>query len=208
MAKKEIVVPDGIIHEKGTYVCGLDIARRGDDETAFVVLEVLPFENVAVAPIFVTYVETIQKQSLTYVIGRALALHSIFNFKKMFVDTTGLGAGVTDILTERLPGIIEEFTFSRTSKSELFNNVKILMQQGRLKFPKYTEVPDANAKKLFYQFLSIQREYRGDSEIPRIYHDNGTHDDLVCSLALGCWYFKGTPRGRRGYTLAGGSSGI
>ena len=43
-----------------------------------------------------------EKKSLTEAIGRIMFLHGLFNFRKMFLDDSGLGGGPTDLLKDRL----------------------------------------------------------------------------------------------------------
>ena len=101
-------------------------------------------------------------------------------------------------------GLVEGITFTKNSKSDMFHNLKLLMQQGKLKIPDYIQNPDTRCKKLFYQLLSIQQVFKGDSEIPNIRHEEGGHDDVVCALALACLFWRvGRPKSR-GYHLGGG----
>ena len=186
----DITKPSGEINYKSTYVCGIDLNRRGNDETAIVVIEQLPFSDVN-SPIFVSMVETKNTKSLVDVIGRVQYLHTLFNFKKIFIDTTGLGSGVTDVLKEKIRGgIVEEVMFTSRSKPEMFINLQLLLQRKRLKIPNYTKNNDENSRKLFFQLLSIDQEYRSDSNIPLITHQEKTHDDVVCALAMACLYYK------------------
>lgn len=197
--KEDYFKPSGSIQNKSTYTLGIDIARRGVDQTAFVILE-KPFTS---DKYFVIFIQAVNFPNLTQTIGRVLNLHASFNFKKIYVDNTGLGAGVGDVLKEKLGGgIIEEVTFTRKSKPEMFYNLKLLMQQGKLKIPDYIQGNIDIAKKLYFQFLSIQQEFTGDSDIPRIYHRDNEHDDIICALALAALYFSPKHKSR-GYFLAG-----
>lgn len=201
MTKADIRLPSGAVFEKSKYVLGADLNRRGADETAFVVLEQLPFGD---TNIFVSYLETQNFSKLTETIGRILHLHSVFNFDKIYIDATGLGSGVCDVLKEKIGGgIVEEIIFTSKSKPEMFVNLQLLMQQGKMKIPDYIQMNNALAKKLYFQFLSILREYKGDSEVPRVYHEKGKHDDLVCSLALAALYFQPHKTRRKGYNISG-----
>jgi phage FluMu gp28-like protein len=196
---EDIIKPTGSIHSKSTYVLGLDLNRRGADETALVILE-KPFTS---DKVFVCYIETHNYSKLTEAIGRVLSLNALFEFSKIYLDSTGLGSGVCDVLKEKIPnGIVEEVIFTRKSKPEMFNNLKLLMQQGKLKFPNYLETENHQAKKLYFQFLSIQQEFTSDSEVPKIYHEDNTHDDIVCALALAALHFSPRRQIRRGYGLA------
>jgi phage FluMu gp28-like protein len=183
------------IQEKATYVLGIDWNRRGKDQTALVVIEQVPFaaENTG---LFVKYIDTSNTLDMSEAIGRIMYLHSFFNFKKIICDETGLGS-IVDILRSRIGhDIVEGITFTRQSKAEMFANLKILMQQGKLKIPDWQKYSDAHCKQLFYQFLSIEQEFTENSEIPKIRHHENEHDDIICALALACMYFKKEKRKR------------
>ena len=191
------------INSKSEYYLGVDPSRKGNDETAFVIIEQPAFASEE-DPIYVVYIETTQKTELTDTIGRVLHLNSIFDFKKIVIDETGLGSGVVDVLKEKIQGgIIEGVTFSRKSKAELFYSLKLLMQQSKIKFPNYLTNNNLNCKKLFYQFLSISQEFSSNSELPKIFHEDNAHDDIVCSLALAVWPFRPAKMHRRSLCIAG-----
>lgn len=191
------------IHPKASYFLGVDIARHGADETALVIIEQQPFAGVE-DPVYVCYVETYSNKDLTHTIGRILYLYSLFNFKKITIDETGLGSGVVDVLKEKIEaGVIEGVTFTRKIKAEMFYNLKLMMQQGKLKIPNFLFNANINCKKMYYQFLNIQQEFNSNSELPTIYHESNTHDDTICSLALACWQFRPAKMHRRNYGLSG-----
>jgi len=187
-------------HPKATYILGLDLARHGADESAFIVVEQAAFK----IDLKIVYIETTQNKPLTDAIGRAVELHKRFNFSKIYIDETGLGSGVVDVLKEKLGHIIEGFTFSMKSKGDLVSNLKLLMQQGKLKIPMPNN-NDYNTKKLTFQFNAIQHEY-GSTGAIKIFHEEGkTHDDMIMALALACWHFRPSRNVKKGYGLAGGS---
>lgn len=184
-------------HPKGTYVIGCDVGRFGDDETAIIVLERL----IANDNIRVVYIETIPQSNLTHVIGRLKYLDSQLNTQKILIDETGLGAGVVDSLKEELKYKIEGITFTQKSKAELFYNLKLLMEKGKLKIP-LVDNNNPATKKLIYQFMSINKESSSNG-VPKFSHEKKSHDDTICALALAAWYFKaGGPSKQRTYGLA------
>jgi phage FluMu gp28-like protein len=198
----EPIILERKINYKSSYICGVDPNRRGKDETAIVVLECPPFANPETAELYVAFIETSNIQDLMQLVGKILYLHSLFNFQRIIIDETGLGSGLKDTLNERLGREkVEGFLFTRKSKPELFGNLQLLMQQGRLKFPNYETNNDERCKKLFFQFLSIQREWGESSALPQISHMDNTHDDVVAALALACWFFKTGKHVKRDYVL-------
>lgn len=201
--KEEIIrTPAGEIHPKSLYVCGLDVARQGSDETAIVILEQLPFDT----NIFICYIETLHTPDLRMAINRTIFLDSLFQFKKIIVDMTGLGAGVVDILKGEVGSRVEGIWYTQKSKAELFNNLKLLMarKDSRLFIPDWTKSTNPIVKKMFYQFLSIQQEWKdGDAtRTPKISHESRSHDDIVNALALSASYWNVGRRIRK-YPLGG-----
>ena len=206
MAKEkelDIRKPTGEIHPKSTYILGLDVARTGKDETALVILEQLPFNK----NIFISYMETLNTPNLEQAIGRVLYLDKYYNFKRIIVDETGLGAGVSDILKGQLGGKVEGVWYTQKIKAEMFHNLKILMLRNdeKLYIPDYLKTNKAIVKKMFYQFLSITQEYKdGDAtRLPKISHESRTHDDIVNALALAATYFSVRGSKHKSYPVAG-----
>lgn len=196
-------MPYDIIHPKAEYYLGADISRHGADETALTIIEKQPFSDENNS-IYLVYIETYSNCDLTKTINRILYLNSLFNFRRITIDETGLGSGVVDVLKQNIDGgVLEGVTFTRKSKSEMFYNLKLLMQQGKLKLPNYLFNTNSNVKKLYYQFLSIQQEFNEGSELPKIYHETNAHDDIVCSLALAVWPFRPAKMHRKSYGIAG-----
>lgn len=205
MTKKIIQkeTPKQEINPKATYILGIDPARTGKDQTAFVILIQPPFGE----DIFIVYAEAIHTPDLKQVIGKALYLNKFFNFKKIIVDETGLGAGVTDILKGRLKGKVEGIWYTSKKKAEIFQNLKILMSRpsSKLYFPDYNTCKNPVMRKFYFQFLSIISEYNDETgtKIPKIYHEKGKHDDLVNALALACTAFKVTGKISRKPLISG-----
>lgn len=202
MTNKDFLKPTASINPKSKYICGLDIARTGKDETSICILEQLPFDK----NIFLVYIETFHSPDLMVVINKVEYLDKFFKFKRIYVDETGLGAGVSDSLKERLQGRVEGIWYTQKMKAELFNNLKILMSRpsGRLYIPDDTTSTDPIVRKMYYQFLSITQEFKEGSNMPKISHESRGHDDIINALCLAAQYFK-IKSVRRIYPLAGGS---
>jgi hypothetical protein len=186
--ERDIRKPDGSFNGKSIYVAGIDVAHRGLDETAIVVLEQLPFDD----NIFIVHMETAHTPDLNMVIKRVMYLNQVFNFRKVIIDETGIGAGISDLLKNKMKGIAEGIWFTQKSKAEIFYNLKLLMTKvkGRLFIPDYSTTTNPIVKKLYYQLLSIQQEFTERSDVPKIFHEERSHDDLVCALALAASYWK------------------
>jgi len=175
----------------------------GADETCLTIIEKQPHASTE-TPVYLVYLETYSHCDLTKTINRIVYLNSLFGFRKIVIDETGLGSGVVDVLKEHIEGgVLEGVTFSRKSKAEMFYNLKLMMQQGRLKIPNYLFNNNVNCKKMYYQFLSIQQEFSDGSELPKIYHEANAHDDTICSLALAIWPFRPAKMHKKSYAIAG-----
>ena len=112
--------PIGELNYKSTYILGVDPARSGADETALVILEQIAFDT----NIFVSHIETLNTPDLNTAIGRVMFLDSFYNFKKIIIDETGLGAGVCDILKSKLNHKVEGIWYTQKLKAEMFTNLK------------------------------------------------------------------------------------
>ncbi len=157
------------------YYLGVDQARHGTDETVYIVARYR--EN---APIEVVYWEATKKKPLTDVMGRVQELHKRFNFVKIYLDATGLGAGSCDYLKEQgLP--IEPIEFTIKSKKELYDNLKLLMEKNMLKIPDH--------QKLLWQLAEMQYEYTSNGQM-KIHHPDkaNAHDDWPDALALSVYF--------------------
>ena len=146
-------------------------SRTGRDETAIVILEQLPFDD----NIFVSYLEIVDTMNLKDVIDRVVYLDKFYNFKKIILDETGLGAGVSDMLKSILGGKVEGIWYTQKLKIEMFNNLKLLMmrKEGRLFIPDYITMNKVIIKKMYYQFLSITQKFneKTNSSLPKISQD-------------------------------------
>lgn len=194
-------LPNGKVHDKSTYILGVDPARTGADESALVVLEQLHNnENV-----FISYIEALHTPDLTELIGKIIYLDGLFHFKKIIVDETGLGAGVSDTLKKELKTRVEGIWYTQKTKAELFNNLKLLMNKKdkRLIIPDFSISNDSRVRKMFYQFLSIKYELKEGNKVPKISHDEREHDDIINALALAASYFNVGRKIKRSYGLVG-----
>lgn len=177
------------------YYLGVDQARYGNDETVYVVVR--EKDNNAVAVL----IESTSKKPVTEVIGRVQNLHSAFDFKSIHMDETGLGAGATDVLLDQgLPlrsmdrGDRSGVSFTLKNKSDMYRNLKLLMEQKKLRYPYH--------EKLLRQMGDLQYTVTA-AGLLNIHHPNRTnaHDDYTDALALACWSIHAEKRRQIGFTL-------
>lgn len=170
----------------GEYYLGADIARMGKDSTCFMVMKKDGDKNTIVKII------DIPKSTLDFVIDKIIDLHNKFKFQKIFIDETGLGAGVRDVLARQYnvykkrqaiiggksfnPGdLIHGVKFTIQSKIDIYSHLKVMMEQGRLKFPQN--------RKLISQLRDFRYEVT-DSDNIKLHHSEYGFDDYCDALAL------------------------
>jgi len=121
------------------FYLGVDVARYGGDQNAFVVCEMVGKR------LKIVKVVTTERVSTVDTIGRIIDLERVFGFSKIFVDDGGVGGGVTDVLISRLGRRVvglnnsaRRFTMAGEErkkgilKEDLYSNALILMEQDRV----------------------------------------------------------------------------
>lgn len=170
------------------YYLGVDIARYGGDENAFVVCELID-NNLKIVKVFTT-----SRISTTDTIGRIEAIDKEFNFNKIFIDDAGVGGSVTDILIDKLGRkVLGLNNASRRIevqgeekkrgilKEDLYSNALMLMETGKLEL-----ISDLA---LLRSLKSIIYEYGGDKGIRNI-KIFGDYSHLTEAMVRACWCIK------------------
>lgn len=167
----------------GDNVLGVDVARMGRDDTVLFSLARINREILREIDL-----EILKKKLLTETVRIILAKDNQFNYRKIYIDSTGMGWGVFDPLledrqTKRKVVSIENASKSldtegrkkKIFKEDLYFNLKNLMEkkQIELKPNKETEL----------SLASIQY----DEETQRIF---GSDDDIAQALVNAAWYMK------------------
>lgn len=169
-----------------SYYLGADIARMGQDSTCMMVMEKEPNE-----PCKIVKIIDIPKATLDFIIDKINIMDKTWHFKKIYIDETGLGAGVKDVLArshnplKQTPGVrapavaiadkVIGVTFTIKSKLDIFSNLKVLMEQKELIFPKN--------HKLVTQLRDFRYETT-DGGAVKLHHSEYGHDDYCDALAL------------------------
>jgi len=156
------------------YFLGVDIARYGRDATVYVTLEMSEGGRGRIIRI-----DEDTKKPITHVVGRVLDLNNIYDYEKIFVDETSLGGAGVDMLVEKLD-TVEGVTFSLQRKSELYKNLKILLEKGRLHF--------IDNDKLINQLMALVYEYTSQGML-KIHAPERIHDDYADASVLACLGF-------------------
>jgi len=172
-----------------SYYMGMDPARYGQDEAAFVAGEMLRKKYKVV---YCDEKKKISGKAITSLRDYALALNSKFNFRRIFNDDTGVGGGLTDLLQEEL-GKSKVIGLNNASKrirlgadernkgilkEDLYSNALAMMEKG--------DIEIINNLKLLRSLKSVQFEYTKDRNL-RI-HGKYTH--LAEAFVRCCWAWQ------------------
>jgi len=159
------------IHPKGMFVAGVDFAGMGEDEASIIILEQNEYTHES--KIKIQNILTAKQTKQTQTVGTIKILNIDYKFRKIYCDNTGIGEGPVDFLKEHLPSVVEGIRFTLQSKQDMYSNLKILMESGRLIIP--------NHKKLIMQLMDLRYEATGTGQL-KIHHSERGHDDL-CFIA-------------------------
>lgn len=172
-----------------TYYIGADIARMGQDSTCIMVAEVFQGKG------RIVQIVDIPKCKLDVVIDRIKQLKAFYDPKRIFIDETGLGAGVSDVLSKEFnmprlqegkqvsgfPHLVEYgdkivgTKFTIQTKLDMYSNLQVLMNSGKLSFP--------NHPKLISQLRDFRYEITPNQNI-KLHHSERGFDDYCDALAL------------------------
>ena len=168
------------------YFLGVDIARYGKDETAFVISELDKHNRIRVVKSI-----QIESASLTDTVGRIKELDDKFHFRRIFIDDAGLGAGVLDMLLEdnntkrkviglnnARKSIDREGRQGRILKEDLYSNALVLMENGK--------VDIISNLALLKSLKNIQFEYTSEKNLKL----GGTYSHLAEGFVRALWCIK------------------
>jgi hypothetical protein len=167
------------------YYLGVDIARYGEDENAFVIAEMDRRHVIRIVKALTT-----SRISLMDTVGRIKMLDNKFRFRKVFIDDAGVGGGVYDALEEeygrRLVGLnnatrsLDEDAKIRRRilKEDLYSNALVLMEAGKLEI-----ISDLQLQK---SLKSIIFEYTADKALKI----SGNYTHLAEAFIRACWCIK------------------
>jgi hypothetical protein len=168
------------------YYLGVDIARYGGDENAFVVAEMTRRGKVKIVKVLTT-----DRLSTMDTMGRIQKLDEVFNFRKIFIDDAGIGAGVTDYLLEvnsvkrkivalnnARRSMDREDKKGRILKEDLYSNALVLMEAGSLEM--------ISNLKLLKSLKSMIYEYTAEKNI-KLY---GDYSHISEAFVRACWCIK------------------
>jgi hypothetical protein len=171
---------------RSVFYLGVDVARYGGDENAFVVCEL--FRGSCGDRVKVVRCWTTDRVSTVDTIGRICETDRIYNFRRIFVDDGGVGGAVTDVLISKLGrkvvglnnaskkvSVKGEEKRQGILKEDLYSNALVLLENGKL------ELISDNS--LLRSMKSITYQYTDGGKI-KIF---GNYSHLTEALVRACW---------------------
>jgi phage FluMu gp28-like protein len=111
----------------------------------------------------------------SHIIGETINANKRMQFQKLLIDQTGVGEPITEELQNQDITAAEGITFTTQTKEALLTNLKLVMEQNRLRLP-YN-------RQLIEQINQQQYEYSKTGHLT-FSHPQGTHDDQLWALSL------------------------
>jgi len=188
LLKRQMSFIDWSLDEKvagSSFYLGVDVARYGGDENAFVICELVGKD------LKVVKCHTTARVSTVDTIGRVVEFDRKYCFKRVFLDDAGVGGGVTDALIERLGRRVVGLNNSSKRfrmagedkkkgilKEDLYSNALMLLETGRLEM-----VSDLD---LLRSLKSITFEYTDYGKVKIA----GAYSHLAEALVRSVWCVK------------------
>jgi hypothetical protein len=117
--------------------------------------------------------------------GMIIELCSVWNIRKLVVDKTGLGEMMGSMLRSKLgEERVQEFHFTRPSKSALTFHFLSLVNSGRLKLYAPDEAPPDIAAECWKQLKLARYTVPGEGMLSFHCEPSEAHDDFLISVAL------------------------
>ncbi len=177
------------LNKNAAYYLGIDPARYGEDEAAFVDGEL---HDKKFKIVDCEEKKHAQGKALTSLRDFVVVRDSVFHYRRIFNDDTGVGGGLTDMLQEKL-GKSKVVGLNNASrkyqdeneekkkgilKEDLYSNALAMMERG--------DIEIINNLKLLRSLKSVQFEYTKDRNL-RI-HGKYTH--LAEAFVRCCWAWQ------------------
>ena len=188
------------INKNADTALGLDVARMGDDDSAYEILELRGDHLYHVEN------QITQKTTLPQTFNHTKALHELYDFDKIFIESIGVGVGVFDYLMEDddTKSVTEGVDFSqqilnkdgktrKLTKTTRFSNLKMLMETGKLHL--------LDDESVFQSLKSIQYAYSDDNSGVRHLKIFGNYDHIADALSFAGWFIKSKDLNPTIYTI-------
>jgi len=181
--------PERIVKGQDYYL-GVDIARMGEDESTFEIIDMTGDH------LFHIENQITKKTKLSDTTHHIEELHHLYDFSKVFIDDEGIGVGVLDFLLDKdndcrnvtiginnSKQIIDKDGRSKKlQKTLLYSNLKRLMETGKISL-----LDDSS---VFQSFKSVQYAYSNDSLGVRHLKIFGNYTHIVEGVVRAAWCVK------------------
>jgi hypothetical protein len=174
-----------------SYYLGVDLARMGDDQSTFEIVELtrdkklIHIEN-----------QTTERTLLSQSTKHILELNRLYNFQKIFIDEEGIGVGVYDHLLDKedtkrkiIPinnskRVLDSKDKNKTRllKEDLYNNLLGLMEREDIQLLDDPEI--------FQSLKSVQYEYTSDKKGKPHLKIFGNYTHITEGLIRAAWCIK------------------
>jgi Terminase RNaseH-like domain/Terminase large subunit, T4likevirus-type, N-terminal len=156
--------------EGADYFAGLDLAKV-EDFTVFVVLD---------EELRVVFLDRFHRLDWSTQVTRIKAASDRYFSPRIHCDTTGAGEPIYEDLREA-DCYVKEYPFTTRSKSDLVNNLALLLEKKKIVLPRPEICPELVDELESYEFSVT------DTGHVRTGAPYGYHDDTVIALALAAW---------------------
>ncbi|MBI4297984.1 MAG: hypothetical protein HY676_05575 [Chloroflexi bacterium] len=130
-------------------------------------------------------------------------LGNVWRCRRVVVDATGVGQGVSSFLSKALGHVVAPFTFTQASKSRLGFQLLAAVNSGRVKMYRDDGSPEQHQ---FWHEMEMAKSHYRPSQTMSFYVDSAQgHDDFLMSLALLVEAANYRPRSARGRSAEVGS---
>lgn len=164
LSDKQMTAPQS----KHYYYMGVDLAKH-QDFTVITVIDAHTFE--------VVHIDRFNQIDWPLQKLRIFETARLWNNATVVMDSTGLGDPIFDDL-QRMGLDIQGYKLTNVSKKNLIDKLSIYIEQARIKFPNH---PDLVHELEMYTYK------RSDSGNMIYNAPEGSHDDMVVSLAMAVW---------------------
>lgn len=176
-----ILEPDGVLPEMTEFYLGGDIAKQ--DESVFVILGHNPVDNK------LYMADMIRKsafESYKLVFNEIIDLCDDYNPRFGYIDMTGVGEGIVDMLPTSLP--VEGVFESNEKKQEMVDEL-LKMGEGEVEQgydPQLFLWKDYDLRQQFFEWESKTLK----TKKKRYHHPTGGHDDIVMAVLAAVQAYK------------------
>jgi phage terminase large subunit-like protein len=170
-------VTNGTLPPGGTqFFCGIDFAKSRDKTCIIILGRPVPTPKEPNPPVKIIYLKEIPEKDYVSQVMQILNLDQIYNFKSVYIDGTGLGAVMYDLLSKNMHKV-RAFNFNTLSKVEAYTSLKIAFEQATLQFPEECD-------KILQQFTNLHQEQTAANREKIFPANPAIHDDVVDAMAL------------------------